>query len=102
MEFIFLWNTLGFGDTYVEFKVFCLCSELPEFLGSSCTCADAGGCLRSDKGPWKNPEIIKVFHFLDPFLFPCPIVGVNVSWLWEWKFMCCLIGLSFMAVPHLG
>ncbi|KAK3008157.1 hypothetical protein RJ639_015136, partial [Escallonia herrerae] len=72
--FRLLWNTVKtFLDPKTTSKIHVLgnkyqnklleiidASELPEFLGGACTCADQGGCLRSDKGPWRNPDILKM------------------------------------------
>ncbi|XP_057453854.1 phosphatidylinositol/phosphatidylcholine transfer protein SFH13 [Lotus japonicus] len=37
-------------------------SQLPDFLGGSCTCPTEGGCLKTSKGPWNDPDIIKLVH----------------------------------------
>ncbi|KAG6705015.1 hypothetical protein I3843_07G155700 [Carya illinoinensis] len=72
--FKLLWNTVkAFIDPRTTTKIHVLgnkyqsklleiidASELPEFLGGSCTCADKGGCMRSDKGPWNDPNILKM------------------------------------------
>ncbi|KAL9248472.1 Phosphatidylinositol/phosphatidylcholine transfer protein SFH6-like protein [Drosera capensis] len=72
--FRLLWNTVKtFLDPKTTSKIHVLgnrfenkllevidASELPEFLGGTCCCKDQGGCLLSDKGPWKDPEIMKM------------------------------------------
>uniref|UniRef100_A0A7N0SZV3 CRAL-TRIO domain-containing protein n=1 Tax=Kalanchoe fedtschenkoi TaxID=63787 RepID=A0A7N0SZV3_KALFE len=72
--FRLLWNTVrSFLDPKTASKIHVLgnkyqsklleiidASQLPEFLGGTCVCDVPGGCLRSDIGPWKNPDILKM------------------------------------------
>ncbi|KAL6560810.1 Phosphatidylinositol/phosphatidylcholine transfer protein sfh3 [Orobanche gracilis] len=72
--FRLLWNTVkSFLDPKTTSKIHVLgnkyqsklleiidASELPEFLGGTCTCADKGGCMLSDKGPWNDVDIMKM------------------------------------------
>ncbi|XP_020203312.1 phosphatidylinositol/phosphatidylcholine transfer protein SFH3 isoform X2 [Cajanus cajan] len=74
--FRLLWNTIkSFLDPKTTAKIHVLgnkyqsklleiidASELPEFLGGTCTCEDKGGCMLSDKGPWNNPDILKMIQ----------------------------------------
>nr|GEV46018.1 UBN2_2 domain-containing protein [Tanacetum cinerariifolium] len=48
--------TYGF---YFSFKNGYVHSKLPEFFGGTYTCSDKVGCMRSDKGPWQDPDIMK-------------------------------------------
>ncbi|CAL1384922.1 unnamed protein product [Linum trigynum] len=72
--FRLLWNTVkSFLDPKTAAKIHVLgnkyqskllevidASELPSFFGGTCTCADKGGCMRSSKGPWNDPDILKM------------------------------------------
>ncbi|KAI3526503.1 hypothetical protein L1887_05760 [Cichorium endivia] len=74
--FKLLWNTAkGFLDPRTTSKIHVLgnkyqnkllevidSSQLPDFLGGSCSCPNEGGCLRSDKGPWHDQELMKLIN----------------------------------------
>ncbi|CAA0383593.1 unnamed protein product [Arabidopsis thaliana] len=82
--FKLVWNTVkGFLDPKTTSKIHVLGnkyrshlleiidpSELPEFLGGNCKCAHEGGCMRFNKGPWNDPEIMKLVRSRDAMYKP--------------------------------
>ncbi|XP_052293790.1 phosphatidylinositol/phosphatidylcholine transfer protein SFH9 isoform X2 [Citrus sinensis] len=74
--FKLVWNTAkGFLDPKTTAKIQVLgykfhdkllevidSSQLPDFLGGTCSCPNEGGCLKSNKGPWSDPGIMKLVH----------------------------------------
>ncbi|XP_024009689.1 phosphatidylinositol/phosphatidylcholine transfer protein SFH9 isoform X2 [Eutrema salsugineum] len=77
--FKLVWNTVkGFLDPKTTSKIHVLGnkyrshlleiidpSELPDFLGGNCSCPNEGGCMRFNKGPWNDPEIMKLVRSRD-------------------------------------
>lgn len=64
VKFLFCYILFFFTIYYkTYFSIILLNSQLPDFLGGSCSCPNDGGCLRSDKGPWNDPDIMKVWFF---------------------------------------
>ncbi|KAF5201443.1 Phosphatidylinositol/phosphatidylcholine transfer protein [Thalictrum thalictroides] len=73
--FRLLWNTVkGFLDPRTASKIHVIgnkyqtellevidSSQLPDFLGGSCSCSN-GGCLVSEKGPWNDSEIVELLR----------------------------------------
>ncbi|KAL2348151.1 hypothetical protein Fmac_002151 [Flemingia macrophylla] len=40
-------------------------SNLPTFMGGNCKCSYYGGCLMSDRGPWKNPDLLDMIQIVN-------------------------------------
>ncbi|XP_028548419.1 phosphatidylinositol/phosphatidylcholine transfer protein SFH13-like [Dendrobium catenatum] len=77
--FKLVWNSVkGFLDPNTTAKIRVLgtkyqqalleaidASQLPDFFGGLCTCSDSGGCLKSNRGPWNDPVIVKLARNVD-------------------------------------
>ena len=100
--FRILWNTVkSFLDPKTTSKIHVLgnkyqsnlleiidANELPEFLGGTCTCADKGGCMLSDKGPWNDPEILQMVQNGEAKSRRKTLSGIEEKIIFEDKTVC--------------
>lgn len=57
--------TINFVLCFVKWNIGSLCfSQLPVFLGGECICSLEGSCLRPNRDPWINNDIMKVVQCL--------------------------------------
>ncbi|CAA7052230.1 unnamed protein product [Microthlaspi erraticum] len=95
--FNLIWNTVkGFLDPKTTSKIHALLlslnSELPEFLGRDCTCANESGCMRFNKGLWNDPEIMKLVCSRDAMY---KSKGNRPPREWRSNYIICLAGIFF-------
>ena len=65
----FLWNEVISSHFFFLTK----CSQLPDFLGGTCSCSCEGGCLRSNKGPWNQMMTVCLFEHVLLVIWYCMI-----------------------------
>ncbi|CAD5166421.1 unnamed protein product [Musa acuminata subsp. malaccensis] len=106
--FRLLWNTIkGLIDPRTTAKIVVLgdryqntllelieMSQLPDFLGGSCTCSNEGGCLTSNKGPWSDPQFMDKLQEASFSNFPQSFTKITVTILHVFIFQAVHSGIT--------